>query len=419
MIARHRLLMLRVRLLAIVLLISGSNAIAAAPRIPQESKRTPEGGIFKWNGQEWTQVPGSGFKISVGPDGSPWMVQYQGNIYRWVNGGFERMPGRARDIGVGANGAVWIIGWDSGIYRWNGQGWDRVPGAGVTISVQSNGAPWIVNSTGEIYRWVTDHFEPVEGRARDIGAEKSIWVIDQDGLVYNWSHGSWLKDARAGIATAGNAKRITIGPDGSPWVVNTAREIYQWTDGTFQKFPGSATDIGVGADRSVWMVGIPGTSSSQIGGKIGSMMGGAIGGGAIGSGEKKDSGPIVGVPPKSDADPLSGRSSKSPVEQKFRYAPSAIPDTDAVTFKFITTQPTIPIIEVSRRPPEPGPRFEQGSVVSAVFPAAAGKQTKHELRVEKLKPATRYHYIITIADENGKLITDAGEFTTSVRMDRN
>lgn len=389
--------------------LAGMNSRVAATGLPpaQNSSRPPDGGIFKWNGQKWVQVYGAGVKISVGPDGSPWLVNSQGIIFRWLDGSFQVVAGRAKDIGVGANGAVWKLAWDNTICRWNGQGWDRLAGAGVTISVQSNGAPWVVNEAGEIYRWINDHFELLPGLARDVGVEKSIWVINQDGLVFKWNHGDWLRDPDSGITTAGNAKRITIGPDGSPWVVNSAREIYRWTDGTFQKFPGEATDIGVGADGSVWMIGAPGTASS-IGGAIGSMMGGYA---------KKDAGPIAGSPPRADAGPIADRLSKYPVGQKFRKDPSVIPDNDSVTFKFVTTQPTIPTIEVSKRPPESGPRFNKSSVVSSVFPTPAGKQTRHNLRVGNLKPGARYYYIITIADEEGRLITETGEFSTSVRID--
>ncbi len=31
-----------------------------------------DAGIFRWDGQRWVQHEGSGTRISVGPDGSPW-----------------------------------------------------------------------------------------------------------------------------------------------------------------------------------------------------------------------------------------------------------------------------------------------------------------------------------------------------------
>ena len=388
------------------LLICASNAIAGTPPMAQEAKRTPDGGIFKWNGQAWTQVPGAAFRISVAPDGSPWVVNSQGSIYRWLNGSFEQVPGRAKDISVGANGAVWVIGWDNGILRWNGQDWDRVPGEAVTISVQPGGAPWVVNAAGEIYRWVNDHFELQSGRAREIGVERSIWIIDQNGLICKLSRGDWIPDAGPGN-TPGNASRISVGPDGTPWVVNKESGIYHLDGDTVQTLPGAAIDIGVGADGSVWMLGVPERSSSGIGGQHGSTMGGS---------GKNSAGSAATIPPRSEAGPvLGGPSSRTP-PQKFQYPPTVISGIDSLTFKFVTTQPTIPLIEVSKRPPDPGPRFNRAYVVSAVFPVLAGKQTRHNLRVGNLQPGTRYYYIITIADEAGRLITETGECGTSVRL---
>src|SRR5262249_41581497 len=277
----------------------------------------------------------------------------EGIIYRWADDTFQAVAGRAKDVGIGANGSVWKIGWDNSIQRWNGQGWDHMPGSAVTISVQSNGSPWVVNGAGQIYHWATDHFELLPGLARDIGAEKSVWLIDQDGLVYNWNHGDWVNNGGGGFTTAGNAKRITIGPDGAPWVVNSAREIYHWTAGTFQKFPGTATDIGVGADGSVWIIGPPSTAPPRgVGSKIGSIMGGA------GVPTNSDSGPIRATPPRSDAGPILGGTSNDETKQGFKYTPSVIPNPDFVIFKFVSRQSTIPRIEISRRPPGPDGGFE-------------------------------------------------------------
>ncbi|HEY6118738.1 MAG TPA: tectonin domain-containing protein, partial [Pyrinomonadaceae bacterium] len=383
------LLALRFPLASLALAIA---SIGEAITPVQERAPRPDGGIFRWDGQGWSQVAGAGYRISVGPDGAPWIVNSEGIIYRWDNDTFQAVAGRAKDIGVGANGTVWKIGWDNSIQRWNGQGWDSAPGSAETISVQSNGAPWIVNGAGQIYHWNADHFENLPGLARDIGAEKSIWVIDQDGLVYNWNHGDWVNDAGSGISTAGNAKRIAIGPDGSPWVVNNAREIYHWSDGTFQKFPGSATDIGVGADGSIWIVGAPNTAPPRgLGSGIGSIMGGG--------GARSNPGPIRGTPTRSDAGPVLGGTSDS--NQGFKYSPSVIPSPDFVIFKFVTKESTIPRIEISRKPPRPDGGFD--TVVASASPEEAGKQTRHEVRVENLRPGTHYYYIINITDERGRV----------------
>lgn len=57
-------------------------------------------------------MPGRGKRISVGPDGRPWVVSSKGFIFRWDPAAqrWAAMPGKASDIAVGADGEVWIVG---------------------------------------------------------------------------------------------------------------------------------------------------------------------------------------------------------------------------------------------------------------------------------------------------------------------
>lgn len=122
-------------------------------------------GIFFWDGLDWINFGGSGSRIDVGPDGTPWVVGLSDRIYTLVNGNWIQLPGEAGDIGVGADGSVWVIGvpedelfdFDGrpelqGIYRWNGFDWDRVVGNGLDISVGPDGAPWITSAYADIFR---------------------------------------------------------------------------------------------------------------------------------------------------------------------------------------------------------------------------------------------------------------------------
>ena len=54
------------------------------------------------------------------------------------------------------------------------------------------------------------------------------------------------------------------GGPGTPWVVNAQGAIYQRGDGSWQKVPGAARDIGVGADGTVWVIG----TESAPGGRV-------------------------------------------------------------------------------------------------------------------------------------------------------
>ena len=102
--------------------------LAMLPSAAAAQERPSDGGIYRWNNGRWLQVDGFGMRISVGPDGAPWVINSRNEIYRWNRSGFDKMPGLARDIAVGGDGTVWIIGTDAGVYKWNGSNWDPMGG---------------------------------------------------------------------------------------------------------------------------------------------------------------------------------------------------------------------------------------------------------------------------------------------------
>ena len=115
------------------------------PSAAAAQDRPSDGGIYQWNNGRWLQVDGFGVRISVGPDGAPWVVNSRNEIYRWNRSGFDKMPGLARDIAVGGDGTVWIIGTDAGVYKWNGSNWSA-------LSPLSNGrVSAIAVSDGKVY----------------------------------------------------------------------------------------------------------------------------------------------------------------------------------------------------------------------------------------------------------------------------
>jgi hypothetical protein len=102
-------------------------------------------------------------------------------------------------------------------------------------------------------------WELVDGLARDIahGADGSVWIIGTDPIGYGdlaiskWAGATWASANGGGI-------RVAVGPNGAPWTVNAKGEIYRHSSdpnvGVWQLQPGSASDIAVGADGSVWIV---------------------------------------------------------------------------------------------------------------------------------------------------------------------
>jgi Tectonin domain len=177
---------------------------------------------------------------------------------------WHQLPGSAKDIGVGADGTVWIIGTDPsgtadnfGAHKWTGKDWRRVEGGGVRIDVDPSGNPWMVNAKGEIFRRVKDTWEHLPGSARDIGvgADGSVWIIgtNPSGTKDNFGAHKWTGKEWRGVE--GGGVRIDVDPSGNPWMVNAKGEIFRRVKNTWKPVPGSAKDIGIGADGTVWIIG--------------------------------------------------------------------------------------------------------------------------------------------------------------------
>jgi hypothetical protein len=235
----HHLAALSCWVFFLVFALHPSTAAAQAAR---------DGAIFRWDGRQWTQVEGAGIRISVGPDGTPWVVNAANQIFRWANGRFQQLPGAAKDIGVGGNGAAWIVGIDDDVYRWNQRSWERVEGSGVAIAVERAGTPWVVDAAGRIYLWLHTRFILQPGTARDIGAESDVWIVSTDNSVHRLTVSGWSR-------VPGAAVRISSGAPGAPWVVTEAGEIFRWEKGAFQRMPGQAQDIAVSASGDAWITG--------------------------------------------------------------------------------------------------------------------------------------------------------------------
>lgn len=98
----------------------------------------------------------------------------------------------------------------------------------------------------------------VQGTVTDVavGADGSVFVIGADSVSATGGYGIYklvnnelhkLPDC-AGI-------RIAVSPQGVPWVINKSHLIYKFNGTTWDVMPGTGTDIGIGADGSVFAIG--------------------------------------------------------------------------------------------------------------------------------------------------------------------
>ncbi len=194
-------------------------------------------GIYKWTGNTWAKVPGGLIHVAVDAKGSLWGTNSLGTIYFSANGAgtdWRALPGNAKDITVAANGSVWVLGsapeaGGYGIYKWNGSNWSKVPGTLVRVAVDAKGSLWGVNSNGTIFysaNGAGSDWRALPGAATDIGvgADGSVWVIgtgpEAGGFgIFKWNGSNWGK-------VPGAARSIAVDARGRPLVVNSAGTIY-------------------------------------------------------------------------------------------------------------------------------------------------------------------------------------------------
>lgn len=140
--------------------------------------------------------------------------------------------------------AYWLEMKDSGNNTFTVTGWGLNPTAA---------PPFDHSAAFSIPTW-----QRLNGSAYDIGvgANGDVWVIgtnyEAGGFgIYNISGGR-------GFSVDGGAMRVDVDPEGNPWIINDDRKIYRWIDGDWQRLPGKALDIGIGADGSVWVASYEG-----------------------------------------------------------------------------------------------------------------------------------------------------------------
>lgn len=168
-------------------------------------------------------------------------------IYGW--------HGRAVDIGVGSDiERPWVIGTSGRVFRWNGQDWQIMrTGKHIAIDVGSDGNAWVVSSDYQIFQYhKTGVWTRIDGEALDIGvgANGRVCVVGISENPFCLSQGRWTK-VRDGAHIA-----MDVGPGSQLWAVETDYDIVAQTSSAgWAPVSGSALDVGIGFDGSVYVVG--------------------------------------------------------------------------------------------------------------------------------------------------------------------
>jgi hypothetical protein len=178
---------------------------------------------------------------------------------------WEHRPGKASQIAVGKNGQVWVLGMGqvaggNTLHRREGSRWPTIPAGLISIAVDAEGKPWGTNDNNYIYRHDGSAWQHLPGRAVHlaIGAKGTVFCIGipaananiPDGDVFEFSGSNWthIKGAKG--------SRIAVDANDLPWVVTSSNQIWRHDGGRWQRMPGAAHDIGIGADGTPWVIGI-------------------------------------------------------------------------------------------------------------------------------------------------------------------
>lgn len=227
-----------------------------------------DGQIYKWNGRNWDRVNnGRGVSISVGSDGSPWVINSYNEVLTRRRNSWDKINGaQGNDIGAGNDGSIWLVGTnevangDFEIYRRvNNNRWERMPGGGVRIAAESRNSAWLVNSANAIWRFVRNDWRQIDGEAYDIGVgnDGSVWVVGTRSVGNAGDYGILRRRGNKWEEMPGGGIRIAVESTNTAWLVNSDGVIWKFVNNDWQRMPGRGQDIGVGSDGTVWMIGTP------------------------------------------------------------------------------------------------------------------------------------------------------------------
>jgi len=144
--------------------------------------------------------------------------------------------------------------------------WATITGGGVRIAVDPRGNPWVVNNANAIYKRASNQWTQLPGTGKDIGigADGSVYVIGTNAVSGGFGIYKYVASSNSWQGIDGGGVRIAVDPRGNPWIVNDAGAIYRRVSNQWRLLPGSAKDIGIGADGTVYVIG-----TNAVGGGFG------------------------------------------------------------------------------------------------------------------------------------------------------
>jgi hypothetical protein len=221
---------------------------------------------YRRTGDSWQSIDGAAGRIAVDSSGTLWRIDRAGNIFRYRGPGSQvadQLAGSATAISASPDGDVYVVAsalcepGGCAVHKFDGVSFKPISGLfGVEIAADRGGVLWVLDSAGNILRHTSDQ---VPGQATAIahGANGSFYTIgvgpcNANGCApFRWTGTSTMQ-------LAGRGRRIAVDPAGVPWLVDSTGSIFRYrSNATDQSdvVPGRATDISIGANGSLYVVG--------------------------------------------------------------------------------------------------------------------------------------------------------------------
>lgn len=191
---------------------------------------SPSGEAWRWGssfGEEWSYIGGEGLlRIDVGPDNRPWAVDRSGRILFYNSAYWEKRGDGAIDIGVGPNGVVLallragrIVGWDPETKRFR----QYLASTGRRIDVDLRGLPWIVDDDGQLAHYNGQEWRVFDTVARDVsvGPDGEVFIADDEGTASRHLTSAISQD----VPGFSNVVSLSAGPKGHLWAVREDQSI--------------------------------------------------------------------------------------------------------------------------------------------------------------------------------------------------
>ncbi|PJI39567.1 tectonin domain-containing protein [Ferrovibrio sp.] len=187
-----------------------------------------DGRLIRWSNtfRRFEPFPGALVHIAMDPAGNPWGVNTLARIFRHDGADWVQVPGTAANLGIGLDSTVIVSVADETLRRRTAGGlYETIPGRGLTVAVNAQGQPWTIRADGSMYRCDVNPCQrlPRQGKSLSIGPGGSVFATSTDNKLLRWdfSANNWQEIPVPGF----DAAWVAVGPRDRPWIVTSGGKI--------------------------------------------------------------------------------------------------------------------------------------------------------------------------------------------------